>query len=254
MIGLTCSWAWSIGPILSTPPPLCVLTSLIAEGRRGAVSQCFFLSVLSLNPFLSFSTSFHWWPTCQQLLLWQAVNALYVTEWYTVFPHESISSCPVSALLQSNRWSVTMSNPVFTLLHCVQWFLAETLCAKALAVTQCSLHQSSNEAVATLAPAPIEPRTNSLPGGSVFQSTGPPSRLPPFLPQLTSPSNLYIIVYETPRKDFLSDIWQMNSPSSKRENVFLLCGSKRSGQNYVLRFINQTSITVATLKTSILAQ
>lgn len=90
MIGLTCSWAWSIG-LTRSPPPLCVLTSLIAEGRRGAeaVSFSFFPSILfllsSLDPFLSHSASFHWWPTCQQLLLWQAVNALHVTEWYTVF-------------------------------------------------------------------------------------------------------------------------------------------------------------------------
>lgn len=54
VIGLTCSWAWSIGPTRSPPPPLCVLTSLIAEGRRGAepVSLSFFLS---LRSFLSSS-------------------------------------------------------------------------------------------------------------------------------------------------------------------------------------------------------
>lgn len=134
---------------------------------------------------------------------------------------------------------------VFGLLHCFQWFLSETLCAEALGATQCSLHQSSNEAVATLAPALIEPRTNSLPGGSVFQSTGPPSRLPSILPEPPPhplPSNLYIIVYETPRKDFLSDIWQMKFASSKRENVFLLCGSKRSGRDCVLRYIIEQAL------------
>lgn len=74
------------------------------------------------------------------------------------------------------------------MLQCSQWFLSETLCAEALGATHCSLHQSSNEAVATLAPALIEPRTDSLPGGSVFQSTGPPSRLPSILPEPGSPS------------------------------------------------------------------
>lgn len=87
---------------------------------------------------------------------------------------------------------------VFTLLHCIQWFLSETLCAEALAITQCSLHQSSNKAVATLAPAPIEPHTNSLPGGQRFpvhlttKSPTTPStqtHLPPIPP--TS-----IVVYE----------------------------------------------------------
>lgn len=92
---------------------------------------------------------------------------------------------------------------VFTLLHCVQWLLSETLCAEALGVTQCSLHQSSNEPVATLALETIKPRTNFLPGGSVFQSTGPPSRLPPFLPQLTPtppPPNLYDSVWDTQKR------------------------------------------------------
>lgn len=50
-------------------------------------------------------------------------------------------------------------------------FLSQTL----------SSHQSSNEPVATLAPALIEPLAVFLPGGSVFQSNGPPSlqSLPP---------------------------------------------------------------------------
>lgn len=62
MIGLTCSWAWNIGPTLSPPPPLCVLTSLIAEGRRGAEPVSPFLSLNSFLPsslclFLSFYLS-----------------------------------------------------------------------------------------------------------------------------------------------------------------------------------------------------
>lgn len=70
----------------------------------------------------------------------------------------------------------------FGLLHCPQCFLSDSLCAEALGATRCSLHQSSNEAVATLAAALIEPRTDSLPGGSVFQSTGPPSHRLSILP------------------------------------------------------------------------
>lgn len=67
---------------------------------------------------------------------------------------------------------------------------------------------------ATLAAALIEPRTDSLPGGSVFHSTGPPSHRLSILPtQPTnriphkhvpdSPPTLYITAHETPRKDFL---------------------------------------------------
>lgn len=88
----------------------CTLSSLIAEGRRGAepVSRSFFHSILSFLPLSIFSlspslsASFHWWPNCQQLLLWQAVKALHATEWYTVcffffFHYKSISFCPVIA-------------------------------------------------------------------------------------------------------------------------------------------------------------
>lgn len=98
--------------------------------------------------------------------------------------------------------------------------------------TRCSLHQSSNEAVATLAAALIEPRTDSLPGGSVFQSTGPPSRrlsiLPPPYPRPSdrlpgihirnSPPTLHIIVCETPRKRFpFPNIRRMKFPFERKE-------------------------------------
>lgn len=126
------------------------------------------------------------------------------------------------------------------MLHCVQWFLSETLCAEALGVTQCSLHQSSNEAVATLAPAPIEPRTNSLPGGSVFQSTGPPSRLPPFLPEPTSPnpSNLYNSVRDT-QKRFPPLRYMADEVPFKqaRKRVFFYVAAKGAVKIPVLRFI-----------------
>lgn len=204
MIGLTCSWASSIGPTLSLLLPSVSSPPWLPRGggELQPVSLSFFLSLSQSPPhpflFLSISlcVSFHWWATCQQLLLWQAVKALHVTEWYIVFfpPWKDLflsSECFIGgaqSLIGDNvspklrDLSLEMrERVVFSLLHCVRWLLfRKTLCAEALGVTQCSLHQSSNEAVATLAPAPIEPRTDSLPGGSVFQSTGPPCRLPPF--------------------------------------------------------------------------
>lgn len=56
MIGLTCSWAWSMGPVLS-PSCLCVLASQIVKRRRGAepVSISFFLSIISCLPLCLFS-------------------------------------------------------------------------------------------------------------------------------------------------------------------------------------------------------
>lgn len=183
------------------PPPLCVLTSLIAVGRRGAepVSPFFlsFPSILSsLHPFrsrclLPLMTNLAVSSSCC-VRLWKRCMWLSDTQRFPPWK----TSLPVQWVLYerrpiSDQWQCLTQiegfvfrdegeGIVLCLLHCLQWFLSETLCAEALGVTQCSLHQSSNEAVATLAPVPIEPRTNSLPGGSVFQSTGPPSRLPPF--------------------------------------------------------------------------
>lgn len=99
------------------------------------------------------------------------------------------------------------------------------MCAEALGATRPSLHQSSNEAVATLAPELLEPRTASLPGARVFQSTGPPS-----LPSIHStqthfprlPSNLHIIEGETPRKDVLpapSEPERIRAPSEASDET-----------------------------------
>lgn len=111
MIGLTCSWAWSIGLVCS-PPPLCVLTSLIAKGRRGAqpFSLSFFPSILSSFPLSIHSASFHWWPTCQQLLLWQAVNTLHVTKWYTFVFSTMKVSLPVQWALRGETHSLISDN------------------------------------------------------------------------------------------------------------------------------------------------
>lgn len=111
-------------------------------------------------------------------------------------PNPNLRIC----LLRREREGVGEEKVVlfFALLHCPHCFLSVSRCAEALGAMHCSLHQRSNEAVATLAAALIEPCTDSLPGGSVFQSTGPPSHplsiLPPprpnhrtALPQHTHP-------------------------------------------------------------------
>lgn len=139
---------------------------------------------------------------------------------------------------------------VFGLLHCFQWFLSETLCAEALGATQCSLHQSSNEAVATLAPALIEPRTNSLPGGSVFQSTGPPSRLPSILPEPPPPSPLqplYNSVWDTQKRFPLRYMADEVRFEQERKCVSSMWQQKeRTG--LCLEIYHRTSFAVAVLK------
>lgn len=216
MIGLTCSWAWSIGPVLALSC-LCVLTSQIVKRRRGAepVSISFFLSIISCLPLCVYFLSLSF---CLLSLMTNLSAAPVVVErgcsaceWmrHTVFfllwKHFCLS-CPVFKKKLSSS-SMTMSNPnwgislwlmqgreVFALPRCIQWLLSETLCAQILGVTQCSLHQSANEPVAILAPPQKRPRTNFLPGDSVFQSSGLPRRLPffpPHPPPPASPANLY---------------------------------------------------------------
>ena len=102
MIGLTCSWAWSRGPRLCPPPPLCVLSPLIADGRRGAVSPFLSLSLSVLSPLvLSLSLSLCLLSLMTNLSAAPVVKALHGTEWYTqcFFPPPSWKHlCPVKCL------------------------------------------------------------------------------------------------------------------------------------------------------------
>lgn len=86
MIGLTCSWAWSRRTSCSSSPPKGAEES---RARHSLCSSLYSFLHFSLHPFLS--ASFHWWPTCQQLLLWQAVHALHETERYGGFWKASLA-------------------------------------------------------------------------------------------------------------------------------------------------------------------
>lgn len=136
---------------------------------------------------------------------------------------------------------------VFGLLHCFQWFLSETLCAEALGATQCSLHQSSNEAVATLAPALIGPHTNSLPGGSVFQSTGPPSRLPSILPEPPPLQPLYNSVWDT-QKRFPLRYMADEVPFEQERKCVSSMWQQKERTGFCFEIYHRTSFVVAMLK------
>lgn len=116
MIGLTCSWAWSIGPTLlflllpsvSSPPWL--------PRGGGELSLTAFLFLFLFLSILSLSISL-----CLLSLMTNLSAAPVVPgcecsacDWmiHSVLHHESISACPLSALSEKpNLWSVTMSNP-----------------------------------------------------------------------------------------------------------------------------------------------
>lgn len=150
MIGLTCSWAWSMGPVLC-PSCLCVLASQIVKRRRGAepVSISFFLSIISCLPLCLFSPPLSLPPfiddqpvssSCcgRKWMLCMWVNEVH-SLLFSVWKHFCLS-CPVFKKLlnfssvSQPKWRDFSSvdageREVFTLLHCIQWFLSESLCA-----------------------------------------------------------------------------------------------------------------------------
>lgn len=107
MIGLTCSWAWSMGPVLS-PSCLCVLTSQIVKRRRGAepVSISFFLSIISCLPLCVYFSPRSLCPLSLMTNLSAAPvvveSGCSACEWMrcTVFffLYENISVCPAQCL------------------------------------------------------------------------------------------------------------------------------------------------------------
>lgn len=138
MIGLTCSWAWSIG-LVRSPPPLCLLTSLIAEGRRGLSLSASLSFPLFFPPFLSRSIPLS---LCLLSLMTNLSAAPVVAgceysacDWMTQICFFTMkASLPVQwAFLRrspfSHQWQCQTQIEGFvfsdTLLHCVQWVLSE---------------------------------------------------------------------------------------------------------------------------------
>lgn len=119
MIGLTCSWAWSTGPTLSPPPPLCVLTFLIAEGGGGEEGSwtchplfsfsLFFPPVLSLSISLSLPPFIDDQPVSSSCRgrLWKLCMWLSDTH---CFPPWKLLFSSTEGFIR-HLWSATTTNP-----------------------------------------------------------------------------------------------------------------------------------------------